>query len=293
MAEDKQKDVKLYGFCLSPYCTLVHLALKLKGVSYDYVEEDLANKTAVLLQLNPVHKMVPVLVVDGKPMAEFVMKQEEFVGTTSNGSRPRHERLAACDVHLVISTITKCDDSAHGALAAKGGDGKAKASTVTQYIPESRVILEYIDEVWQHSPFFPSDPYLKAKARFWVDFFYQKMVPTSYAIIGAQGEALDKAVKEFIEQLIILENGIKEDFPEEGPFINGDSPGLLDIILSSVAVVPNLAHSQSWGANTAPLHGPGKAPYVLGVGPSLVHPVIRAARASVQPQSFVPQEQRR
>ena len=103
------KQVTLYGFWLSPYCTLVHLALKLKGVAYEYVEEDLTNKSATLLQLNPVHQKVPVLVVDGKPVAE------------------------------------------------------------------SRVILEYIDETWAEPSFLPSDPYSRARVRFWVDFFYQRV----------------------------------------------------------------------------------------------------------------------
>ena len=104
MAETKEQ-VKLHGMWASPWVRRVTIALKIKGISYEYFEEDLKNKSQLLLKYNPVKKLVPVLVHQGRP------------------------------------------------------------------IPESLIILEYIDETWTSSPkLLPFDPYQRAKVRFWVNF---------------------------------------------------------------------------------------------------------------------------
>nr|CAB3495434.1 unnamed protein product [Digitaria exilis] len=46
-------ELKLLGQWASPFVTRVKLALHLKGLSYDYVEEDLRDKSDLLLSINP------------------------------------------------------------------------------------------------------------------------------------------------------------------------------------------------------------------------------------------------
>nr|AFK47276.1 unknown [Lotus japonicus] len=66
-------DVKLHGFWFSPFVLRVVWTLKVKGIPYEYIEEDPANKTPQLLEYNPVHKKVPVFVHDGKPVCESII----------------------------------------------------------------------------------------------------------------------------------------------------------------------------------------------------------------------------
>ncbi|KAK9911473.1 hypothetical protein M0R45_035381 [Rubus argutus] len=63
-------EVKLFRTWSSPFALRIVWALKLKDVPYDTIFEDLANKSSLLLQFNPVHKKVPVLVHNGKSVAE-------------------------------------------------------------------------------------------------------------------------------------------------------------------------------------------------------------------------------
>ncbi|CAL5051117.1 unnamed protein product [Urochloa decumbens] len=65
---DGEGNLRLLGMHMSPFVLRARMALGLKGVSYEYVEEDLFHKSELLLSSNPVHRKVPVLIHNGRPI---------------------------------------------------------------------------------------------------------------------------------------------------------------------------------------------------------------------------------
>ncbi|XP_057448357.1 glutathione S-transferase U17-like [Lotus japonicus] len=63
-------ELKLLSGWFSPFAMRVRIALNLKGLDYEVLEETLNPKSDLLLQSNPVHKKIPVLIHKDKPICE-------------------------------------------------------------------------------------------------------------------------------------------------------------------------------------------------------------------------------
>ncbi|KAE9592845.1 putative glutathione transferase [Lupinus albus] len=67
-------EVVLLDFIMSTFGIRVRIALAEKGIEYEYKEQDLVNnKSALLLEMNPIYKKIPVLIHNGKPICESLI----------------------------------------------------------------------------------------------------------------------------------------------------------------------------------------------------------------------------
>lgn len=57
----------------SSYAMRVKIALEEKGIKYESKAENLQDKSPLLLEMNPVHKKIPVLIHNGKPICESLV----------------------------------------------------------------------------------------------------------------------------------------------------------------------------------------------------------------------------
>ncbi|XP_047325325.1 probable glutathione S-transferase [Impatiens glandulifera] len=147
----------------SPFGAKVRIGLAEKCVKYERLEQDLSNKSPMLLEMNPIHQKIPVLIHNGKPICE------------------------------------------------------------------SSIILEYIDEVWtENSQFFPSDPYERAHARFWIDYIGQNIYDkaSAFAFKTTSGEMQEAAKKELVKCYKVLEEELGDK-----AYFGGESLDAIDITL--------------------------------------------------------------
>lgn len=67
------ENVVLLGSWPSSYAMRVKIALAEKEIKYESKEENLFDKSHLLLEMNPVHKKIPVLIHNGKPICESLI----------------------------------------------------------------------------------------------------------------------------------------------------------------------------------------------------------------------------
>nr|AAG34840.1 glutathione S-transferase GST 32 [Zea mays] len=101
---------------------------------------------------------------------------------------------------------------------------------------ESRVIVEYLDEVYSATGprFLPADPYERAMARFWASFIDEKFLASWLkAGRGKTDEEKAEGLKLTLAAVETLEGAFME-CSKGKPFFGGDSVGYLDIALGAL-----------------------------------------------------------
>ncbi|CAM6128841.1 unnamed protein product [Calypogeia fissa] len=148
-------------------------------------------KPLLLLQSNPIHKKLPTIIHNGKPVAELL------------------------------------------------------------------VILEYLEDVWrQQVRLMPTDPFERAKVRFWSDFIYKNIVSSRDTRTARSGSPEQQAAQqESVKNLKILEIAMA-DSSTEGPFFIGETFGFLDVALAPLEYT--LAGAERLGGLVVP--GPAEIP---------------------------------
>ncbi|CAL9082661.1 unnamed protein product [Musa acuminata var. zebrina] len=73
MATAEGVEVKLIGTWPGPFVLRARIALNLKGVEYEFLQEKSGEKSELLLRSNPVYKKIPVLLHHGKPICESMI----------------------------------------------------------------------------------------------------------------------------------------------------------------------------------------------------------------------------
>ncbi|OEL15915.1 putative glutathione S-transferase GSTU6 [Dichanthelium oligosanthes] len=151
-------ELKLLGMWASPFALRVRLALSFKGLRYEYIEEDLGNKSDLLLTSNPVHKKVPVLIHSGKPACEsqvIVQYLDEVFRATGLSLLPAdpYERAMARFWAAFI------DDKllASWALAARGKTMEEKMELLKPTFAAVETLEAAFRECSKGKPFFGGD----------------------------------------------------------------------------------------------------------------------------------------
>jgi glutathione S-transferase len=134
-------DVKVLGAGPSPYVNRVQIALNLKSVDYEFLEEKFGSKSELLLKSNPVHKKMPVMIHGGKPICEslIIVQYIDEVWTDGPSILPSDPYDRAMARFWAAYVDDKWWPTLRGLRSTEGEEAKAAA---LEQVKEGMVLLE-------------------------------------------------------------------------------------------------------------------------------------------------------
>ncbi|BAF27052.1 probable glutathione S-transferase GSTU6 [Oryza sativa Japonica Group] len=157
------EELKLLGSLsgVSPYVIRAQMALAVKGLAHDYLPEDLTRKSKLLLDSNPVHKSVPVLIHNGKPVCDSLVIVEYVDEAFPGGAAallpadPYHRAVARFWAAFIDSKVFPPCLAILKTAAAEAEE--EKAAKVKETVEALQLVEGAFGECSKRKPFFGGD----------------------------------------------------------------------------------------------------------------------------------------
>ncbi|KAF4998850.1 hypothetical protein FDECE_11693 [Fusarium decemcellulare] len=100
---------------------------------------------------------------------------------------------------------------------------------------ESGVILEYLEDLEQGTPLYPTDPRLKANCRLWIDHarINNRIIPAFYTLVQTHDPTVQRDASQRLQANI---DSLVQAADEQGPFFLGSTLCLVDIHFAPFAI---------------------------------------------------------
>ncbi|XP_020975911.1 pentatricopeptide repeat-containing protein At1g05670, mitochondrial [Arachis ipaensis] len=152
-----KSEVKLLGAWPSPFVMRARIALNIKSVSYEFLEETFQPKSQLLLDSNPVYKKVPVLINQDKPICESLIIVQYVDDVWSSG--PSILPSEPYDRAIARFWATYLDDKWYPTLrSVRGAKGEDERKKLIKEVGEGLTLLEdALNKISRGKDFFGGD----------------------------------------------------------------------------------------------------------------------------------------